>query len=63
MSEHSEAITAAARVIGGLGASKGGKMRALKLDAGRRFEIASNAAKARWRKCREKVVGSGGIKP
>lgn len=55
-----QAITAAARFIGLLGASKGGIMRAKKLDAYRRFEIASNAARIRWRKRKERQnIGSG----
>jgi len=39
----------AAVALGRLGASKGGKARAEKLTAERRAEIASKAARARWR--------------
>ena len=39
----------AAVILGRLGGLKGGKARANKLSAQRKSEIASNAAKARWR--------------
>jgi hypothetical protein len=42
----------AAVALGRLGASKGGKARALKLSAKRRAQIARKAAMARWRKKR-----------
>lgn len=40
--------TAAARILGHLGGSKGGKERARRLTAKRRSEIAKKAAQARW---------------
>jgi hypothetical protein len=40
----------AAVALGLLGGSKGGKMRAAKLSARRRKQIASRAAKMRWKK-------------
>ena len=40
----------AAVALGRLGGLKGGKARAAKLTAKERKEMASNAAKARWRK-------------
>lgn len=40
----------AAVALGKLGGSKGGKIRAEKLSAGRKKEIAQQAAKARWAK-------------
>jgi len=40
----------AAVALGRLGASKGGKARAVKLSAKRRTEIARNAVLARWNK-------------
>lgn len=40
----------AAVALGKLGGLKGGKARAMKLTKEERVEIASNAAKARWRK-------------
>jgi hypothetical protein len=43
----------AARLLGKLGASKGGKARAEKLSPERRKEIARQAAKARWAKKRQ----------
>jgi hypothetical protein len=42
----------AAVALGRLGAAKGGKARAEKLSSKRLKEIASMAAKARWRKAR-----------
>lgn len=41
---------AVALVLSRLGASKGGKMRAERLSASRRREIARDAAAARWRR-------------
>jgi hypothetical protein len=49
-----EMIRQAARLIGRLGASKGGKARALSLDAYRRFEIASMGGKAAGRNAAER---------
>ena len=46
----SEGKNPAAVVLGKLGGLKGGKARAAKLTKKQRIEIASNAAKARWRK-------------
>jgi hypothetical protein len=40
----------AAVALGRLGGKKGGRARANKLDAARRREIASDAARARWAK-------------
>jgi hypothetical protein len=40
--------------LGKLGGSKGGKIRAAKLTAEERSEIARNAVLARWAKAREK---------
>lgn len=54
--ETRRAISAAARFIGLLGASKGGKARAMKLDAYRRFEIASHAARVRWGRQRARMA-------
>jgi len=36
--------------LGKLGGSKGGKIRAARLSANRRSEIAKKAARARWRR-------------
>lgn len=41
-------VSAAARALSRLGASKGGKARAKKLSAEKRTEIAKKAAKKRW---------------
>jgi hypothetical protein len=41
---------AVAAALSRLGASKGGKMRAERLTAARRREIARTAARARWRR-------------
>ncbi len=46
----SEGKNPAAVVLGKLGGLKGGKARAAKLTKRRRVEIASMAAKARWKK-------------
>ena len=43
----------AARLLGKLGGSKGGKARAEKLSPERRKEIARKAAKARWERKQE----------
>jgi hypothetical protein len=40
----------AASILGKLGGSKGGKMRAASLSKDKRAEIAKKAAQARWRK-------------
>ena len=40
----------AAVALGKLGGSKGGKIRAARLSANRRSEIAKKAARARWRR-------------
>ncbi len=48
----------AARLLGELGASKGGKARAEKLSPERRKEIARKAAKARWDKKRQQEESS-----
>jgi len=48
----------AARILGALGASKGGKARAEKLSPDRRKEIARKAAKARWDKKRQQEESS-----
>ena len=40
----------AASILGKLGGSKGGKIRAANLSKERRTEIAKNAAEARWKK-------------
>lgn len=46
-------ISEAAKALGQLGASKGGKARAEKLTPERRREIAKNAVQARWAKAKE----------
>lgn len=46
-------ISEAARLMGRLGASKGGKARAKKLSPARRRKIARQAANARWEKARK----------
>lgn len=43
------ALSAAAKALSMLGASKGGKARAEKLSARRRKEIAKKAAETRWK--------------
>jgi hypothetical protein len=48
----------AAVALGKLGASKGGKARAEKLDPERRKEIAKKAAEARWAKKRQQEESS-----
>ena len=40
----------AASILGKLGGSKGGKMRAANLSAARRKQIARDAARSRWKK-------------
>jgi hypothetical protein len=50
MPKRSKEKNPAAVALGKLGGSKGGKVRAMKLSAKRRSEIARKAAKARWRK-------------
>lgn len=48
MSEPTRRKNPAAVALGRLGASKGGKARAVKLSPARRSAIAEKAAKARW---------------
>ncbi|MCE0497527.1 MAG: hypothetical protein LV481_06230 [Methylacidiphilales bacterium] len=43
----------AASILGKLGGSKGGKMRAANLSSARRSEIASKAAQMRWTKAQD----------
>jgi hypothetical protein len=43
----------AASILGKLGGSKGGKMRAVNLSAARRSEIAAKAAQTRWTKAQD----------
>lgn len=50
MPKHSKKKNPAAVALGKLGGSKGGKIRAQKLSAKRRSEIARKAAFARWSK-------------
>ena len=52
-------IRAAAAMLGRLGASKGGRARAARLDPEERSRQARHAVSARWRRVRQSAANSG----